>query len=240
MKRVLAIIPARGGSKGIVRKNLVKINGIPLIAYTIQLGKKLVRMGAVSRVIVSTDDQEIAEKSKELGAEVPFIRPKKLATDHAKSAAVLVHAINWALKKSEKYDAILLLQPTSPLRKASPLARAIKMFLRQKKSKSLISCYKKTDLNIFSMYSSTMSGSLKPLNRLHNAGIPRQKNKPIWIRNGAAYLTRTDFLKKQKKIICDRPLLFKMKKKDSIDINSYADLGEFRKLMKKNPNLLKR
>ena len=112
--KILAIIPARGGSKSVPRKNIVKVNGRPLISYTISAALMVDRL---TDVVVSTDDPEIAEISRELGAQVPFVRPVDLASDQAQIAPVIEHALCFMEKiKGLKYDAILMLQPTSPLR----------------------------------------------------------------------------------------------------------------------------
>ena len=124
--KVLGGITARGGSKGIPRKNVKILHGKPLIAYTIEAAKE---SGIFDRVILSTDDAEIAEVGKKYGAEVPFMRPVELAEDTTPTLPVLVHAIQW-LKDNEKYepDAVAILQPTAPLRRAEHLRAAYALF----------------------------------------------------------------------------------------------------------------
>ena len=106
--KVLAVIPARGGSKGIPRKNIKKFNKKPLIAHTIE---KSLKCRSIDKTIVSTDDLEIAEISKKYGAEVPFIRPEHLATDSASSMEVVRHATKFLEKNGEHYEYIILLEP---------------------------------------------------------------------------------------------------------------------------------
>lgn len=127
---IIAIIPARGGSKRIPRKNTLKICGKPLITWSIEAAKK---SKLIDRVIVSTDDQEIASIAKRYGAEVPFIRPKELAGDTVGMEPVLIHAIEW-LKENEGYqtDIVLLLQSTNPLKFPKDLDLAIKILLDKK------------------------------------------------------------------------------------------------------------
>ena len=108
------IIPARGGSKGVPGKNIKKVNGIPLLAYPI-ISAHMTK--GISKVYVSTDDEEIASVAKEYGCAVPFMRPTELATDTAASMDVVLHALETV---EESYDYIVLLQPTSPLRTAGP------------------------------------------------------------------------------------------------------------------------
>ncbi len=126
---LLGIIPARGGSKSIPRKNLKLLHGKPLIAWSIASAKN----SGLSRVIVSTDDEEIAQVAREYGAEVPFMRPKELAGDSAATEPVIRHALDW-LREHEDYipDAVALLQPTNPLRTAHQIDEAIRIFTAQK------------------------------------------------------------------------------------------------------------
>lgn len=121
--RIYALIPARGGSKGIPRKNLKPLAGQPLIAWTIL---PALRSGCFGRVLVSTDDEEIAATSRQLGAEVPFLRPPELASDTARSADVVLHALDW-LRAHDlgEPDVLVILQPTSPLRTETDLQAAL-------------------------------------------------------------------------------------------------------------------
>ena len=121
-KKVLALIPARGGSKGLPRKNLLPLSGLPLVGWPIQAAKK---SRYIDRVVVSTDDEEIAGKARELGAEVPFLRPAELASDTASSASVIEHAIIFLEAAGATFDYLVLLEPTSPLTEASDVDSAI-------------------------------------------------------------------------------------------------------------------
>ncbi len=121
--RILAIIPARGGSKGVPKKNIRKINNIPLIGYTINAALKSKQ---ITDIVVSTDSTEIAEISKDFGAHVPFIRPKELALDETESIMVVKHALDFMEKENKiKYDSVLMLQPTSPLRTSMHIDESI-------------------------------------------------------------------------------------------------------------------
>lgn len=125
--KILGIAVARGGSKGIPRKNVKPLAGKPLIAHTILSAKE---SGIFDRIILSTDDEEIASVGKEWGAEVPFMRPAELAQDATPTLPVLVHAVEW-LKANEGYepDAVVILQPTAPLRNADDLRGARDLFV---------------------------------------------------------------------------------------------------------------
>ncbi|MBF0216062.1 MAG: acylneuraminate cytidylyltransferase family protein [Candidatus Omnitrophica bacterium] len=122
-KKILALIPARGGSKGLPRKNIRDLGGKPLIAWTIEQAMK---SEYADKVVVSTDDREIADISVQCGAEVPFIRPRKLASDTAKASDVILHALGHFKKKGVSFDFIALLEPTSPLRRDEDIDNGIK------------------------------------------------------------------------------------------------------------------
>ena len=131
MKKILGLIPARGGSKGIPDKNIVLLNDKPLIAYTIQAAHKAV---SLSQFIVSTDSQSIATVAKKEGAEVPFIRPGNLAQDNSGAVGVVQHAIDFYRQPETIFDLIVYLQPTSPLRSHQDIDTAIEIMLSDHKS----------------------------------------------------------------------------------------------------------
>ncbi len=137
MQNIIAIIPARGGSKRLPCKNIRDLCGKPLIAWTIEQAKN---SKFIDKVVVSTDDEEIAAISREYGVDVPFLRPKELATDESPSIDLIKHALDFFKKKGETYDIIILLEPTSPLRKKNDIDAAINLFLeRYYYSDSLVS-----------------------------------------------------------------------------------------------------
>jgi len=133
---LLAVIPARGGSKRLPRKNVLPLAGKPLIAWTIEtaLASKL-----FGEVLVSTDDEEIAEASRRCGASVPWLRPAALSTDTALSIDVVRHAADWYAARGRPLDAVVLLQPTSPFRRAQSLRRAVEAFVRHGADRPLVS-----------------------------------------------------------------------------------------------------
>lgn len=135
-KRILGLIPARGGSKRLPRKNIKLLLGKPLVAWTIE---QTLKSRFLDRVIVSTDDEEIAIVSKQLGAEVPFIRPKELATDTASSVDVAIHALEFLLRIGQSYDYLALFEPTSPLRKQNDIDNGIAKLIDHPEAKNLTS-----------------------------------------------------------------------------------------------------
>ena len=126
--RILGIIPARGGSKGVPGKNIKLLGGLPLIAYTSNAAND---SKYLNKTIISTDDLNIAEVAKQFQIEVPFIRPTLLATDTASSIQVVQHVVTYLESQEEYYDAICLLQPTSPFRKKGFIDKAIEKFINE-------------------------------------------------------------------------------------------------------------
>ena len=129
--RILAVIPARGGSKRVPGKNVRKLGNKPLINWTID---SALNTPELSAIVVSTDDTQIAEIAQSAGATVPWLRPIKLATDEAKSVDVAIHALDWYEAENGKVDGILLLQPTSPFRTTVTIQKAISLFKNHKGS----------------------------------------------------------------------------------------------------------
>lgn len=225
---MIAIIPARGGSKGLPGKNIKLLNGKPLIAYTIEAAKQSEN---VSRVIVNTDDAEISKVALDYGAEVPFVRPSELASDAAKSIDVLLHTLAW-LKKNEdlQIDEIIVLQPTSPLRTTQHIDEAIKMYL-EKKADSVIS-YCQEEHPVFWHKFITDEGKFEDIfngDYLKN----RQEIRPTFYPNGAIYILKTKLLL-EKKYYSENAYAFLMDKKSSVDIDTMEDFEFAEWLYKKD------
>jgi len=221
--KILVIIPARGGSKGIKDKNIIDICGKPLIQYSIDQSLELKKNGLVDEILVSTDSLKIAEIAKKLGANTPFLRPGDISGDKAKSIDFILHAINYYEEKNVLFDAVLLLQPTSPLRDLALLKDTINLF-KLNNANSLISCYKEEYVNDLVMYKASLNNVLEPLNENHNKGVRRQDHGSVYVRNGSIYLTSVSYLKKTKQIISDNPLLVAMRKSDSLNIDTIDDV----------------
>jgi len=212
--KVLGLIPARGGSKSIPGKNLVDLGGLPLIQWTIQaaLGSSL------SRVVVSTDAQEIATVSQSLGAEVPFMRPTELSSDSALSIDVVLHALDVL---AEEFDAVMMLQPTSPFRTTSDIDAAIKII---DGASSVISVVPVEGTHPARMKFIENGILIDPPFAETTENMPRQELRPMFIRNGAIYLTRTPEIRNRTfKGSLSRALI--MPKERSINIDSYFELS---------------
>ncbi len=181
-KSVLAIIPARGGSKGIPKKNIKAISGKPMINYTIEAAKEC---QYIDKVIVSTDNEEIAEVSMKAGAIVPFLRPDDLASDTAKTIDVVMHAIEFYERKGERYDIIVLLQPTSPLRDSDDITKALEYYMR-KGEKSLVSVSEVTENPVLMRQFGEDDTLVKMLDE--DSTVRRQDMKKYYRVNGAIYI----------------------------------------------------
>ncbi|WP_255117112.1 cytidylyltransferase domain-containing protein [Synechococcus sp. HJ21-Hayes] len=221
--RILGIIPARGGSKGIPRKNLVDVCGRPLIAWTIESGKQLLANGVLARCIVSTDDDEIAAVARAHGADVPFLRPTEAATDSAKALAYVLHALDTLEPTDGAFDAVMILQPTSPRRHPAAIAEAVAR-LAVSDAESLISCYQEDYINELVMYEDEGDGRIRPRHPNHNKGVRRQEHGPTMVRNGAIYVTRVPYLRATGQLVCNHPVLLRMEKIESIDVDTPDDL----------------
>jgi len=186
---ILAIIPARGGSKGVPRKNIRKLGGKPLIAYTIEaaLGSSF-----INDLIVSTDDEEIAKISRKWNVEVPFLRPKKFASDTAKAIEVVKHALLEMEKlNNHEYPVIVYLEPPAPFKTSGDIDACIELFF-EKTPSSVVSVNEANQYHPILM-KKIEDGQLKPICFDESEGISRQLYKPTaYMRNGAVYVIRKE------------------------------------------------
>lgn len=228
---VLGLIPARGGSKGIPRKNSLDVGGIPLIAWTIRVAQ---RSGVFDRLVVSTDDAAIAAIARAEGCEVPFVRPSDLASDTATSADVVVHALE---QLNQSFDALVLLQPTSPLRSVDDLEAALALYCSDAKPVSVVSVVE-VPCPLPLQYGINADGELRRLHPQVPAISRRQDAEPVVTPNGAIYLVQTEWFLRHESFVCagTRPLL--MPAERSLDIDTPTDLDYMRYLCAKNPGLV--
>jgi len=216
--KIIAVIPARGGSKTIPRKNIRLVNGKPLIYYTIAEALKSKYLG---RIIVSTEDEEIAQIAKEYGAEV-VARPRELAQDDTPSLPVVQHVIKY-LEETEGFspDTIVVLQPTSPLRTVEDIDEAIQKFWESECDSVVSVC--EVEHPIQWMY--RLDGDrLKPLVRGGEKVTRRQDAPAIYRLNGAVYVTGRNVIMKQNRILGNDTRAYIMPPARSIDIDSEIDL----------------
>jgi len=189
--KILAIIPARGGSKSIPLKNIRKLDGMPLVAHTIRSAKKAKK---INRIIVSTDSEKIAEIAKKYGAEIPFLRPKKFARDDSSTLDVVRHALQF-LEENENYvpDIVTILLPTSPFRPPNLIDKTINT-LKNTNATSVVSVHS-AKLHPFKGFTFEKN-FLKPFIRDHLKYYQRQKLPPLYHTTGAAYTFWNSTLKK--------------------------------------------
>jgi CMP-N-acetylneuraminic acid synthetase len=191
MMRTLAIVTARGGSKGIPRKNLIPLAGKPLLAYTAEAALAADRL---SRVVLSTDDEEIAQAGRDMGLEVPFMRPAELALDGTPTIPVLQDVVRRLEADGERYDAIFVLQPTNPLRTVDDINGAIDLMERTG-ADSVISFSDAGERHPARMKWIGDDGRvIDPVFSEAFEGQPRQELRKIFVRDGSVYLTRRDVL----------------------------------------------
>lgn len=218
---MLAIIPARGGSKGLPGKNIKELCGKPLIAHTIEAAKKV---REIDRVIVTTDSPEIAEIAKKYGAEVPFIRPKYLAEDTSLACDVYLHAVEF-MQNQEKMavDNFIVLLPTTPLRNCENIKDAIKLFA-ETKAKTLISMVE-ADVPISWYYKIDENGKIKNAGfDEQNSSNNRQDNIKYYIPNGAIYILNYKLLKEKRTYYSENTVAYIMERSNSIDIDTEYDM----------------
>lgn len=215
--QTLAIIPARGGSKGIPNKNIKLIGGKPLIAWSIE---QALASSLVDRVVVTTDSEEISKIAKDYGAEVPFIRPTGLALDTSTTESAMLHCLEW-LDEFDDYqpEATVLLQPTSPVRSINSIDNAINMYLQNKYDSVLSVC---------EFWHFLWKNSKAPVAEYDYRNRPRRQdiqNKDIrYKENGSIYVSKTNILKKDKNRLCGNNIgLYLMTESESYEIDSYID-----------------
>lgn len=223
-KTFLAVIPARGGSKRLPRKNLLDLAGKPLIAWTIEAAK---HSKYIDHFVVSTDDQEITSVSKKYGAEV-LTRPSELATDTASSVDVVLHAIE---KQNKHYDYVVLLQPTSPLRTDQHIDEAIELIF-EKNADAIISVCE-TDHSPLWANTLPEDGRMDNFIREDVKGKRSQDLPKFFQLNGAIYVSNTAVFEQTNGFIVNQSYAYVMSRKDSIDIDTYLDFEFVNLLMNK-------
>jgi CMP-N,N'-diacetyllegionaminic acid synthase len=234
--KVLGIITARGGSKGVPGKNLKLLGGQPLLAYTVEAAIDT----AVDRLILSTDDPKIAEAGRALGCDVPFMRPPELARDETPHLPVIQHAVRW-LQEHDRYtaDVVVTLQPTSPLRSAIDISGALRM-LELSGADSVVSvtevsahAHPMRMLRLDASGEASLFVTGQPVRTRINR---RQDLPPAFVMNGAVYACRTSVLfGDDPSLYGDRVVAFPMPAARSISIDSFEDWAEAEAALARQP-----
>lgn len=201
--RRVGIIPARGGSRGVPRKNIRLLGGKPLIAYTIEASLE----SDLDRTIVSTEDEEIAAIARDYGAEVPFLRPKELATDEASSLSVVLHALQYLEKEEGYYPGIIaFLQPTSPFRTHEQINAGLRVLQASDVDSVIGVCEVEADYHPYFMYKMDEGGNLEELIRIRNKPLRRQELPKLFrISDGLIISRRKYFDKVEENSPCFNP-----------------------------------
>ncbi len=227
---ILGIIPARGGSKGIPRKNIKPLAGKPLIAYTITSAKA---SKLIDKLIVSTDDVDIISVCESLDVEVPFKRPKEFAQDNSGSLEVLQHAVEFFEKQNQFFDAVLLLQPTTPFRENGFIDKSIEVFYNAN-SDSLVSVLPVPhQFNPHWVFEPNQEGFLE-ISTGDKKIIKRRQELPItYFRDGSIYITKTEVIKKGS-LYGDKISYIESNPTNHVNIDDKEDWQKAENIFKKN------
>jgi CMP-N,N'-diacetyllegionaminic acid synthase len=219
---VLAVVPARGGSKGLTQKNIRRLAGRPLLQFTVDAAAGARRL---ADWLVSTDDEAVAAVARGLGAPVPFLRPAELATDHARALPVIRHAVAFMEeRRGRPYDAVMMLQPTTPFRKAADVDAAVGL-LEATGADSVISVVPVGGHHPARMKYLDGDRLVDPPFAEAYENQPRQELRPMVIRNGAIYLTRRDVLVEQGSFKGADSRAYVMPPEASVNIDTEDDLA---------------
>lgn len=215
---MLVIIPARGGSKGVPGKNLKKLNGKPLVQYTIEAAKEIFKN---ENILLSTDDAEIKNLAEDLGLDVPFLRPAHLASDNSGMYEVLLHALDFVESQGRKYETIVLLQPTSPFRTSQHILEAIELY-NNSGELDMVTSVKETKANPYYLLKEENSEGFLESSK---AGffVRRQDCPKVWELNGAVYVINVASLKSSPMHQFKRIRKYVMDIIASHDIDDYVD-----------------
>lgn len=218
--KILGLIPARGGSKGVPHKNRKRLLGKPLVNYTIEAA---LASSEIETLVVSTDDPEIAKISQAAGASVPFLRPAALASDQSPTIDTVIHALQFLAEQNQVFDAVCLLQPTCPLREAADISEAIQIFAT-KDADSLISVREVPhQFNPHWVFEATETNFLKIATGEKEIITRRQALPKAYYRDGSIYLTKTELILKRRSLYGDRISYLLSKSAQHINIDTLAD-----------------
>jgi CMP-N-acetylneuraminic acid synthetase len=218
--KILALIPARGGSKGIPKKNIKLLLGKTLITWTIEQAQK---SEYVSRVFVSTEDKEIAAIAEQSGVEIPFLRPEEFAQDNSPTSDAIIHALDMFEQRGEYYDIVIILEPTSPLRKKDDIDNAIKTFLENSSdSESLVSVGEVQLENPYIM-KIIENGHVIPFLENDQKFYQRQQLPTIYFPYGVIYLSTVPAFRKWGTFYQKTTLPYKIERWQNYEIDDIYD-----------------
>lgn len=227
-KRVLGLVTARGGSKGLPGKNVRDLCGKPLIAWTIEAG---LHSDAIDDLVLSTDSEEIAEVGQRHGAEVPFRRPAELASDTASSIDVVIHALDWLRGQGRDYDLLVLLEPTSPLREARDIDAALRQMLDHGATAIAGVCRADTVHPAF-MFRKALAGRLVPYLTHSADAVRRQEVEPLFYLEGTVYASTVPAVRERRGFYHDDTIGYEVPKWKAPEIDDIVDFLFVEAIMK--------
>jgi CMP-N,N'-diacetyllegionaminic acid synthase len=226
--RTLGLVTARGGSKGVPRKNIRRLGGKPLLAWTADAAREA---RTLARVVCSTDDSEIADVARAAGLDVPFIRPPDLALDTTPTLPVLQHAVRWLEEQGDRFDAICLLQPTSPLRTATDIDACIELLARSGADSVVSIAPVPAEYNPHWVYFAGGDGELR-LATGETTPIPRRQDlPPAFHRDGSIFAMRRDVLMERNSLYGERLVGHISDPASALDIDTLEDWERAEKIL---------
>ena len=231
--KVLCLVTARGGSKGLPGKNIRPLLGKPLIAWSIDAG---LRAPSADALVVSTDDEGIAQAARAARARGPFMRPTELAGDTASSIDVVLHAIDWLAAAGEHYDVVVLLEPTSPLRESADIEAALELMAGQHAC-AVVSVCRAESVHPAFMYRRDADGRLQPFLERQPTGLRRQEIEPLYFLEGTVYASRIDVLRVRRSFYHEDTVGYEVPRWKSLEIDELDDFLMVEALLKHKEEL---
>ena len=227
-KKILGLITARSGSKGLPKKNIKPLLGKPLIAWSIDVG---IKSNYIDDLVVSTDCHEMSRLAKKYEAEAPFIRPKELSTDSASSVDVILHAINWLEKRDRFYDLVVLLEPTSPLRESKDIDRCLEI-MQENNVRSIVSICKVESTHPMFLFRLNEKSKLDPYSGKTPNSLRRQDLETLYFLEGSVYCSEIDLLRTKRGFYHEETYGYIVPKWKSLEIDDEDDFLMVEALMK--------
>lgn len=228
-KKVLGVIPARGGSKGLPGKNTKDLCGKPLIAWSILAG---LQSKVVSRLVVSTDSEEIAKVARNYGADVPFMRPAELARDDSPSAGVILHALDYFKTAGEEFDFVMMIEPTSPLRTAEDLDRAMEVLWKEKDADAIVGVARTESQNPAFLLKMDDRGFIQGYENKTIKVLRRQDIASVYYLEGSVYISRVGTFREKSSFYHEKTLGFEFPKWKALEIDDIDDFIMVEALMR--------
>jgi CMP-N,N'-diacetyllegionaminic acid synthase len=225
---VIAVIPARGGSKGLPGKNIRPLLGKPLIGWSIE---QAFASKYIDEVVVSSDCPEIIELSRKFGANVPFKRPAKLASDNSTTIDVLIHCLDWFEENNKSFDILVLLEPTSPIREVSDIDNSLRILI-SKEQGSVVSVCKTEGQNPAFCFKKNDDSKINPYLEIQPTNLRRQEIEPVYFLDGTIYSSFTSSLRNQKSFYHNCTFGFEVPKWKSLEIDDIVDFSMVESVMR--------